>query len=317
MKRIIPISCLCLALLVAGCGGDASQGIDLEALQAILAAAATATAQAAPGGAVAAGTPIAPSPTVAATPVPAVPAARAEGSAYDARFLVDLSVPDGTVLPPGTAFVKGWRLENCGGTTWVWGDLFLTHIGGDALSPEPRFLVHETAPGEMADVKVAMAAPAEPGEYRSVWQAVTAEGTRFGPPVHASIVVSEDAPPPAPCIPQAGFVADVTMPDDTRVDPGQRFVKTWRLRNVGECAWPEGTLLRHVNGERLAPVTATILGPVLSGDTVDVSLPMTSPQKAGAYTSYWQVCDAGGDCHGAPLYARIVVGKSVFGPVVK
>ena len=39
------------------------------------------------------------------------------------------------------------------------------------------------------------------------------------------------------CTDRAQFVADVTVPDGTRYDPGATFTKTWRLRNIGTCTW--------------------------------------------------------------------------------
>ena len=318
MKRIIPTICLCLAiaLLAAACGGDASGGVDLEALRVILAAAATATAQA--GGAAPPGVAAATSVPPAATPEATSPAPGAEGCAYDARFLFDLSVPDGTAFAPGEAFVKRWRLENAGDCPWEPGEVLLTHVGGAEIAPAEASLLPAAAPGDTVDAAVPMAAPTEPGEYQSVWRVVDGGGTPFGAPVYVAIAVAAGAPAPgAPCAPQVRFVADVTVPDDARLGAGEAFTKIWRLRNVGECAWPEHTLLRHIAGERLAPVGAALVGAVAAGETVDVSLPMVAPAEPGTCASHWQVCITGGACSEPALYTRIVVGKSVFGPVIK
>ena len=37
--------------------------------------------------------------------------------------------------------------------------------------------------------------------------------------------------------PAATFVADVTIPDGTYINPGASFTKIWRLKNTGTCAW--------------------------------------------------------------------------------
>ncbi|MCB0026568.1 MAG: hypothetical protein KDE28_01590, partial [Anaerolineales bacterium] len=42
-------------------------------------------------------------------------------------------------------------------------------------------------------------------------------------------------PPTPTCTYAMSFVADVTIPDDTIVLPGLGFVKTWRIRNSGNC----------------------------------------------------------------------------------
>ena len=33
------------------------------------------------------------------------------------------------------------------------------------------------------------------------------------------------------------FVTDVTIPDGTVLQPNETFVKTWRIKNIGTCAW--------------------------------------------------------------------------------
>ena len=46
----------------------------------------------------------------------------------------------------------------------------------------------------------------------------------------------------------ARYVADVTVPDNTQLDNGEAFVKTWRVRNAGTCDWPEDTVLAFSGG---------------------------------------------------------------------
>ena len=33
---------------------------------------------------------------------------------------------------------------------------------------------------------------------------------------------------------------DVNIPDNTPVSPGQDFIKTWKIKNIGTCTWGEG-----------------------------------------------------------------------------
>ena len=61
--------------------------------------------------------------------------------------------------------------------------------------------------------------------------------------------VAAAAPPDRPallpdavtCTYRATYLADVTIPDNTVIPPGTSFVKTWKLRNDGNCAWGPGT----------------------------------------------------------------------------
>ena len=50
----------------------------------------------------------------------------------------------------------------------------------------------------------------------------------------------------------AQFIADVTVPDGTNYAPGTTFKKTWRLKNIGTCAWGSTDVsLIFDSGERM------------------------------------------------------------------
>eukprot|EP00730_Choanoeca_flexa_P017511 TRINITY_DN8446_c0_g1_i2.p1 TRINITY_DN8446_c0_g1~~TRINITY_DN8446_c0_g1_i2.p1 ORF type:complete len:204 (+),score=33.17 TRINITY_DN8446_c0_g1_i2:162-773(+) len=51
--------------------------------------------------------------------------------------------------------------------------------------------------------------------------------------------------------PEAELVCDVTFGDGEPVPPDTIFDKTWRLRNVGQEAWPRNTLLVFAQGDRI------------------------------------------------------------------
>ncbi len=36
-----------------------------------------------------------------------------------AQFVTDVTVPDGSIYPPGATFTKTWRLKNIGTCTWT------------------------------------------------------------------------------------------------------------------------------------------------------------------------------------------------------
>mgnify|MGYP001155752331 CR=1 FL=1 len=50
---------------------------------------------------------------------------------------------------------------------------------------------------------------------------------------------------------QAAFAGDVTIPDNTVLEEGQAFSKTWRVRNSGDQPWPVGVRLVYVTGDEL------------------------------------------------------------------
>ncbi len=104
--------------------------------------------------------------------------------------------------------------------------------------------------------------------------------------------------PATPCN-RAGFVADVTVPDDTQYRPGDAFTKTWRLKNTGTCTWNTSYALVFAKGEKMgAPTEIPLSGEVAPGQTVDLSVNMTAPDVLGVYQSDWQLRDDKGNLFG-------------------
>jgi hypothetical protein len=99
----------------------------------------------------------------------------------------------------------------------------------------------------------------------------------------------------APACDWAQFVADVTVPDGTRFDPGATFTKTWRLRNIGTCTWTTGYSMFFESGTQMGNTTSVAMpSNVAPGQTVDVSVNMTAPNAAGHYIGYWKFKNASG-----------------------
>ncbi|HRQ24959.1 MAG TPA: NBR1-Ig-like domain-containing protein, partial [Anaerolineales bacterium] len=53
------------------------------------------------------------------------------------------------------------------------------------------------------------------------------------------------------CADSAAFVSDVTVPDNTNLDKSEAFVKTWRVKNTGTCAWTDKYTLVFTSGEQM------------------------------------------------------------------
>ncbi len=110
------------------------------------------------------------------------------------------------------------------------------------------------------------------------------------PPPPTATPVPSPTPSPEPCN-RATFIKDVTVPDGTVFAPGESFTKVWRLKNVGTCAWQNYSLVFD-HGEAMGgPVSKPIPGPVLPGQTVDVSVDLTAPSTPGTYRGYWRLRD--------------------------
>ncbi len=107
---------------------------------------------------------------------------------------------------------------------------------------------------------------------------------------------------------KAAFVADVTVPDNTHYEKGEKFIKTWRLKNVGSEPWPEGTVARFVKGEPMASVEEVEIGAVRPGETVDISVDMTAPSKDGVFRSQWALYANGKMIPGSDMWVVIQAG---------
>lgn len=88
----------------------------------------------------------------------------------------------------------------------------------------------------------------------------------------------------------ATFVSDVTIADGSYVQPGQSFVKTWRIRNSGTATWTTAYRLVFVSGDQLgAPSSVALPYNVAPGQTVDISVQMVSPSQSGSYKGNWML----------------------------
>jgi Ig-like domain from next to BRCA1 gene len=104
--------------------------------------------------------------------------------------------------------------------------------------------------------------------------------------------------PPSACD-RAQFIADVNVPDGTVMAPGATFTKTWRLKNVGACAWSTSYQLVYFSGEQMgAASSAAFPQNVPVGQTVNISINMTAPATAGSYRGFWMFKNASGALFG-------------------
>jgi len=98
----------------------------------------------------------------------------------------------------------------------------------------------------------------------------------------------------------AQFIADVTIPDGSSFAPGSAFKKTWRIKNIGTCAWATTDVsLVFDSGEKMgAPASVALPVTVNPGQTVDISVDMTAPSSAGHYYGYYRFKSASGGVFG-------------------
>jgi hypothetical protein len=106
------------------------------------------------------------------------------------------------------------------------------------------------------------------------------------------------------------FVSDVTIPDNTQMDPGETFTKTWKVQNSGSCAWEAGFKFQSSGGVGMGATALTLPSSVAAGATYDLSVPMTAPSATGTARSNWRMSTAAGQFFGDEVYVQIVVGSA-------
>lgn len=110
------------------------------------------------------------------------------------------------------------------------------------------------------------------------------------------------------CTNSIAFVQDINVPDDTVFAPGDTFEKTWRLRNIGSCPWTTDYSLVFAGGDDMAgPLTTPLPSPVVPGQTIDLTVPLTAPETLGTYRSDWLLADAAGNPFGVDGLADQVI----------
>jgi hypothetical protein len=132
------------------------------------------------------GTPASPGPLSAITLLPPTatlprPTA-APGECTDfGAYVADITIPDGTMVPPGSTFTKTWSIRNAGSCTWT-PEYSLVWIGGDLAGNPNKVPLTATnvLPGQTVHVSVSLTAPSEYKKYRSFWKVMNKSGNVFG-----------------------------------------------------------------------------------------------------------------------------------------
>lgn len=109
------------------------------------------------------------------------------------------------------------------------------------------------------------------------------------------------------CHPYLTYLDDVTVPDGTTFVPGDEIIKTWAVRNDGDCAWNDKYSLRYIDGSAMEANSRQSLPALQPGEEGEVTVVFYAPQYAGSYYSGWQAYDAEGDPFGDDIYIEIYV----------
>lgn len=114
-------------------------------------------------------------------------------------LLVGETIPDGTILQPGTTFTKSWQVQNTGTCTWDSNWQLVFH-GGALMDGAPTYSFPQLVqPGDIVDIPILLRAPAEGGQHTGEWVLKSPWGESFGVgqysvPLSVSIVVGSITP---------------------------------------------------------------------------------------------------------------------------
>uniref|UniRef100_A0A669AY01 NBR1 autophagy cargo receptor b n=1 Tax=Oreochromis niloticus TaxID=8128 RepID=A0A669AY01_ORENI len=112
---------------------------------------------------------------------------------------------------------------------------------------------------------------------------------------------------------------DENLPDGTRLRPGTKFIKYWKMRNTGTLSWSADTKLKFMwgnlavgSGDRWREVSVPFLQP---GQVGIVSVALCAPTVEGSYTSHWRLAHAG-EQFGPRVWCSIVVDPLAPAPMM-
>ncbi len=118
------------------------------------------------------------------------------------------------------------------------------------------------------------------------------------------------------------YLSDVTIPDNTVVNPGQAFTKTWKVSNNGTCTWSAAYQIILISGDAMSGKATPIGVVVAPGQSADVSVAMVAPSTTGTITGTWRLQNDKSQPFGTQLTVVIKIGtgvtatKTVTGAVV-
>ena len=222
----------------------------------------------------------------------------------NAQFVKFTTDVDLNKVPAGSAFSATWRMRNTGSTTWD-NSFRVTHIhadqGSTLMTDKSSYTLAAVAsrsvvrPGDEVDITLEMTAPAPRDKfYYTDWQLQNGNGRFFGDIMWLRVVTVEPpTPPPTGWKSNSRFLADVTIPDGTRLEEGAQFTKQWLVKNSGQRKWNDGYRLVYVSGSQaFTPFVSFKVPEAAPGEDVVLSISMTAPPaRETAYISTWRLYD--------------------------
>ena len=97
-----------------------------------------------------------------------------------------------------------------------------------------------------------------------------------------------------------------TIPDGAQMNPGEKFIKSWRVKNRFR-SWDKNYQLVFVSGDQMGgPIAMYLTHEVKQYDIVDLSVNLIAPSTYGEFTGYWKIQSPEGNQFGN-LWVKINV----------
>lgn len=148
------------------------------------------------------------------------------------RYVADVTIPDDVQIEPGAAFVKTWRVQNTGDTTWGPG-YELVFVNGNVMGSPPAVALPAAAPGQQVDISINQIAPDSAGKHFGDWRLRNAQGQIFGELVYLRIVV-----------PFSTKAQEKPLPPSVEItgefEPAKWRNTIWSITSIFESGSPEG-----------------------------------------------------------------------------
>jgi hypothetical protein len=227
-----------------------------------------------------------------------LPTTRSNDNASFNPSTIDVTIPDDTLLKPGAAFTKTWRLVNSGNTNWGSG-YQLVFLRGAQMGASSIIEVPSTVPGSTVDLSVNMTAPSQNGTYTGYWRLRNPQGVFFGPEIYVRIRVEGNSAS-GPDVPTANGIQVIRADYPKVVVPGQSFRPSITIQLLnGELHGvnSRGDMLRHKSGGNYGAFPHVAVDrTVRSGEeyTFTFYQDMIAPTSLGTYESIWQIWAGGG-----------------------
>lgn len=193
----------------------------------------------------------------------------------------------------------------------LWSSFLVSACGSREVNATPTFSV------ELIQTLAVATFSSELTQTAMAMPTNTPTSTLTPSPTYTSTLALTNTPS-TPLVPGAGilptnscyslaFVADVTIPDNTKMKPGEKFTKTWRVRNNGSCAWEAGFKFNVTGGDAMGGSTLTLDKVFNPGTETELSVALTAPNTLGSIQGNWRMTNAAGTYFGDEVFVLIIV----------